>query len=103
MKSIYLTNVKLKPILEKLEEGQIKLNEGQQLLNTLNKEKEEFEEKADRLKSAAEECMHRKEEIQSSLEHNILKLNRANALLRELNEEETRWAKEIAHYNNLEK
>jgi len=69
----------------------LKLAGGQTLLNKLNKEKEEFEEKTTKLKEAAEECTKRKEDIQMSLEINILKLNRANALLRELNEEEVRW------------
>lgn len=45
MKAIYEVNVKLAPILAELAEAQKSLDEGQKVLNALNKEKDECEAK----------------------------------------------------------
>jgi len=45
MRSIYITNNKLKPIIDKQMEFENKLKEGQVILNKLNEEKDECEKK----------------------------------------------------------
>lgn len=95
MRSIYLTNLKLAPILQKLSEGEKKLAEGQGLLDKLNKEKDECESKCTKLQTEAEDCMKKKEETQMNLELNKLRLVRANKLLSGLKDEKSRWTEEV--------
>jgi len=95
MRSIYLTNVKLAPILQKLTDGEKKLQDGQTQLDKLNREKDECEKKCSKLQREAEECLKKKEETQVNLELNKQRLVRANKLLSGLKDEKSRWGEEV--------
>jgi len=95
MRSIYLTNVKLGPILQKLIDGEKKLQDGQIQLDKLNREKDECEKKCSKLQKEAEECLKKKEETQVNLELNKQRLVRANKLLSGLKDEKSRWGEEV--------
>lgn len=99
MKAIYVTNVKLKPILEKLAEGEQMLIEGQALLDKLNNEKNDCEQKCDRLFKEAQACQQRKEEVANNLEMNKQRLIRATKLLSGLKDEKERWTNEVSTLN----
>lgn len=95
MRAIYLTNVKLAPIKQKLKECEEELAKGVALLNKLNKEKEECDAKKNKLENEAAECQRKKEETQNNLELNKLRLYRANTLLNGLSDEKHRWEEEV--------
>jgi len=95
MKSIYITNIKLAPILEKLAMGEEKQRLGQEILDKLNIEKKECEDKCNSLNDEQNKCLKQKEEIQNNIEYNKLKLVRANKLLLQLKDEYIRWNDEI--------
>eukprot|EP00801_Mesodinium_rubrum_P000083 Mrub_00083.p1 GENE.Mrub_00083~~Mrub_00083.p1 ORF type:complete len:1986 (+),score=436.27 Mrub_00083:724-5958(+) len=103
MRSIYLTNVKLAPILQKQAEGTKKLAEGKAFLEKLKKEELDCEEKCKKLKLDAEECLKEKEKTQYLLELNKARLIRAQKLLTGLKEEKTRWNEEVKQLNNDKK
>lgn len=95
MRSIYLTNVKLAPILQKLTDGEKKIQDGQMQLDKLNREKDECEKKCSKLQREAEECLKKKEETLVNLELNKQRLVRANKLLSGLKDEKSRWGEEV--------
>ena len=90
MRSINLTNVKLGIIMQKLIDGEKKLQDGQIQLNKLNREKYECEKKCSKLQKEAEECLKKKDETQVNLELNKQRLVRANKLLSRLKDEKLR-------------
>merc|ERR1719453_1252463 len=103
MRSIYLTNVKLKPILEKLAEGEQKLAEGQEILDKLNSEKQEAERICKELNDEAAECMARKESVANNLMLNKQRLVRATKLLSGFKDEKDRWTIDVQQLQqNLE-
>jgi len=95
MRSIYLTNVKLAPILQRMAEGEKKLQEGKTFLDKLKKEEEDCEKKCEQLLIDARSCQKEKEETQFKLEQNKMRLIRAQKLLNGLREEKTRWMEEV--------
>jgi len=95
MRSIYLTNVKLKPILEKLFEGEQKLAEGQATLDQLNSEKQEAERICKELNDEAAECQAYKEKIANNLALNKQRLVRATKLLSGFQDEKERWTEDV--------
>jgi len=95
MRSIFLTNVKLKPILEKLAEGEQKLAEGQSILDRLNKEKEEAERICKELNAEAAKCLAHKESVANNLKQNKERLVRATKLLSGFKDEKERWTEEV--------
>jgi len=90
MRSINLTNVKLGIIMQKLIDGEKKLQDGQIQLNKLNREKYECEKKCSKLQKEAEECLKKKDETQVNLELNKQRLVLANKLLSRLKDEKLR-------------
>lgn len=100
MRSIYLTNVKLAPILQRQAEGEKKLIEGKAFLDKLKKEEEDCERKCEQLLVDAKKCQKEKEETQVKLEQNKARLIRANKLLTGLKDEKTRWNEEVKRLLN---
>jgi len=95
MRSIYLTNEELAPIIAKLANGEKNLAEGQELLNKLNKEKEEYEARVAKLRSDSENCRKKKDATIAELDQNNFRLMRAKKLLGGLEEEKSRWQLEV--------
>jgi len=95
MRSVYLTNEILAPIVAKLNEAQAQLKEGQDLLDRLNAEKDECIRKCNALQADADECQRKKVETENNLQLNKLRLIRANKLLSGLADEKKRWEEEV--------
>lgn len=98
MRSIYITNVKLKPILEKLSEGEKRLEEGQALLDKLNEERDICEKNCDKLSKEALNCQNHKERVAKNLSINKQRLIRATKLLSGLKDEQERWKIDVEHF-----
>ena len=95
MRTINLTNVKLGIILQKLIDGEKKLQDDQIQLDKLNREKYECEKKCSKLQKEAEECLKKKEETWVNLELNKKRLVRVNKQLSVLKDEKSRRGEEI--------
>ena len=76
--------------MQKLIDGEKKLQDGQIQLNKLNREKYECEKKCSKLQKEAEECLKKKDETQVNLELNKQRLVLANKLLSRLKDEKLR-------------
>jgi len=85
----------LKPILDKLEEGNRQLAVGTKLLNQLQAEQEACEKKAAALNEESAACQKKKDETQDQLNTNRLRLIRAKKLLGGLADEKSRWEEEV--------
>lgn len=88
-------NVKLAPILLELAEAQKSLDEGQKVLDNLNREKDECEAKVAALQADAAETQKKKEDTEFIVEENKKKLVRAKKLLDGLADEKSRWEEEV--------
>lgn len=95
MRSIYLTNLKLEPIISKQKEAQDKLSKHQETLDKLVVSYKELEDKVKSLQKDEFETKEYKENTQRSLETNKIRLLRANKLLTGLKDEYTRWKKAL--------
>ena len=95
MRTINLTNVKLGIILQKLIDGEKKLQDDQIQLDKLNREKYECEKKCSKLQKEAEECLKNKKETQVNLELNKQRLVRVNKQLSVLKDEKSRRGEEL--------
>jgi len=93
-----MTNEQLAPILEKLADGQRKLDEGTAILERLNREKDECDAKCSQLKKDADECQRKKKETEEELQMNKLRLIRAHKLLGGLADEKARWKEEVQKF-----
>lgn len=98
MRSIYLTNVKLKQFLEKLAEGEQKLAEVQLILYSLNSEKQEAEQICKELTDEMTECQTNKERVANNLQLNKERLVRATKLLSGFKDEKERWTEDVRVY-----
>jgi dynein heavy chain len=74
-----------------LKEGQEKLDAGQKILDALNADLKDCEEKVARLQAEAAECKATKEATETELALNEKRLVRAGKLLGGLADEKERW------------
>lgn len=95
MRSIYLTNLKLEPIIVKQKDAQEKLNKGQEGLDKLILDFKDLEEKVNNLQKDEIETKQYMEKTQQNLDLNKVRLLRANKLLTGLKDEYTRWKKAL--------
>jgi len=85
----------LKPILDKLEDGNKKLEIGKNLLSQLQAELDACEKKCRELKEDSAKCQKEKDDTLALLDMNKLRLVRARKLLGGLAEEKSRWEDEV--------
>lgn len=81
-----------------LKEGQEKLDAGQKILDALNKDLKECEDKVATLKAEAAECKALKDKTENDLALNEKRLARADKLLGGLAAEKERWENEVKRF-----